>query len=461
MKKLILFVLLSTQVFAAPPTRLRDTVIRGSLAVGSTAVANSKSVLDVVSTTKGALLPRMTEAQRDAISAPPTGLIVYNTDTSQLNQYNGSVWKSVSEAMIPDQSYEISNLALTPSMSGNALTIAVKSKAGTDPTASDAVKIGFRSATAGSGVYVQRTVTSALSVVISSGSTLGHRNAIAQYIYVYAIDNAGTVELAVSTTPSWSEGSVQSTTAEGGAGAADSATALYSAIARTGVAIRLIGRLKSTQATAGTWVTAISETSLTPFGAFALRQSVHCYTGNGLGGSSSGETFIRNFTNCSANVAAITRTARTTTTADYFTVNEDGIYNISYSDIASGTASYFGMSRNSSQLSTAIDGITATDILKIGGVCCRNLRKCRCRSSSFSGGCHQGSHWDRDFDSGRAIFYDHKGRELNRSFYGERHFRQCFVHGAALNLRLPQTEPKAFLKSFHSVCEPLRNGGAT
>ena len=49
-----------------------------------------------------------------------------------------------------------------------------------------------------------------------------------------------------------------STTAEGGAGAADSANVIYSTTARTSVAYRVIGFIDSTQATAGTWATAPS-----------------------------------------------------------------------------------------------------------------------------------------------------------------------------------------------------------
>lgn len=37
----------------------------------------------------------MTEAQRDAIATPATGLIVYNTDTDVLNIYNGAGWAAV------------------------------------------------------------------------------------------------------------------------------------------------------------------------------------------------------------------------------------------------------------------------------------------------------------------------------------------------------------------------------
>jgi hypothetical protein len=76
-----------------------------------------------------------------------------------------------------------------------------------------------------------------------------------------ALDNAGTVELAVVNIAggnNLTETGVITTTAEGGAGAADSASTIYSTTARTGVAYRVVGYIESTQATAGTWATAPS-----------------------------------------------------------------------------------------------------------------------------------------------------------------------------------------------------------
>jgi len=65
------------------------------MSIGSSTI-NSKSILDIVSTTKGVLLPRMTTTQRNAITATiPKGLIIYNITTNRLNQYNGTSWKSV------------------------------------------------------------------------------------------------------------------------------------------------------------------------------------------------------------------------------------------------------------------------------------------------------------------------------------------------------------------------------
>lgn len=121
--------------------------------------------------------------------------------------------------------------------------------------------IAFRSSTAGSGTVTYLSVPSNISVVISSGSTLGTVGAVAARLAVIAINNAGTVELAIANLSGGTnldETGVINTTAEGAAGAADSATVVYSTSSRTGVAYRLVGFLNITQATAGTWATAPS-----------------------------------------------------------------------------------------------------------------------------------------------------------------------------------------------------------
>jgi hypothetical protein len=149
-------------------------------------------------------------------------------------------------------SADIFNLSLTVSVASSALTIAVKTKAGNNASSSDLISASFRESSETSCSFVNRTITAALSVVVSSGSTLGHSSALPFPIYVYLIDNAGTVELGVSST-FLDDGRLQTSTAEGGAGAADSLTGFYSTTARTSKAVRLIAKLISTQATAGTW----------------------------------------------------------------------------------------------------------------------------------------------------------------------------------------------------------------
>lgn len=65
-----------------------------SVGIGTTTPDNS-AALDVSSTTKGMLIPRMTTAQRNAIPAAADGLLIYNTTTSQFNQRQASSWKII------------------------------------------------------------------------------------------------------------------------------------------------------------------------------------------------------------------------------------------------------------------------------------------------------------------------------------------------------------------------------
>ena len=53
---------------------------------------NASAALDVTSSSKGFLTPRMTTAQRSAISSPAAGLIIYNTDCNAFNYWNGTAW---------------------------------------------------------------------------------------------------------------------------------------------------------------------------------------------------------------------------------------------------------------------------------------------------------------------------------------------------------------------------------
>lgn len=154
---------------------------------------------------------------------------------------------------------DVQNLSITASVASNALTIAVKTFAGSDASASDIANIGFRSATATSGVYTTRAITGALSLVIPASTTIGTTSATSTYIYVYAMDNGGTVVLACSLTL-FDEKVVQSSSAiSGGA----SASTLYSTAAQSNLPIRLIARLTASEATAGTWATSPSAVVLT------------------------------------------------------------------------------------------------------------------------------------------------------------------------------------------------------
>jgi len=159
----------------------------------------------------------------------------------------------------------LSNIGLAASVSSNALTIALKDASGDDPTTASPVTIPFRIDPITTGRYNDRTATAATSLVLSAGSTLGFGVSETSRIYIYAIDVGGTIELAVSKQGYLDEAALHSTTAEGGAGGADSASTLYSTTSRTTEPLRLIGWLEiATDSTPGNWANA--PTTVQPLG---------------------------------------------------------------------------------------------------------------------------------------------------------------------------------------------------
>ena len=69
-----------------------NTNIVATLAVGQSGAIEASAALEVESTAKGFLPPRMTTAQKVAISSPAEGLVVFDTDLNILCVYNGSAW---------------------------------------------------------------------------------------------------------------------------------------------------------------------------------------------------------------------------------------------------------------------------------------------------------------------------------------------------------------------------------
>lgn len=92
------------------------------MGVGTTS-PHSTSLLDVSSTTKGLLIPRLSQTQINAISSPPAGLQVYNTTQNCINFYNGSAWvsekKYVGKMVSQGVAVELDNLKIQIPSSGN------------------------------------------------------------------------------------------------------------------------------------------------------------------------------------------------------------------------------------------------------------------------------------------------------------------------------------------------------
>ena len=66
--------------------------VQNKLSVGTPSATSA--LLEVTSTTQGFLPPRMTTTQRDAISTPATGLVIFNTTTTKLETYDGTTWQA-------------------------------------------------------------------------------------------------------------------------------------------------------------------------------------------------------------------------------------------------------------------------------------------------------------------------------------------------------------------------------
>jgi hypothetical protein len=58
-------------------------------------LVDGSAQLQVDSTTKGFLPPRMTTTQKNAIATPAAGLVVYDNTTNKLQCYNGSTWNDL------------------------------------------------------------------------------------------------------------------------------------------------------------------------------------------------------------------------------------------------------------------------------------------------------------------------------------------------------------------------------
>jgi len=92
-----------------------------------------------------------------------------------------------------------------------------------------------------------------------------------------------------------------------------------------------------------------------------LQDTIDIHTGNGHGSTN---TKIRRFTTVLENSGSAMTLTQDATNGDSVTINQNGIYSISYTD-SFGAASSFGISKNSSELTTNVDALTTqTDALK-------------------------------------------------------------------------------------------------
>ena len=122
----------------------------GNLGINTTSPAAS-ALLDLTSTTKGFLLPRMTTTERNAIASPATGLSIYNTTLNTNDTYDGTQWQRFGASTSITGTAAISTSLTTPLLIGGTATtspLTYKTTTGVGTTGADHIfKVGNNGAT--------------------------------------------------------------------------------------------------------------------------------------------------------------------------------------------------------------------------------------------------------------------------------------------------------------------------
>ncbi len=166
---------------------------------------------------------------------------------------------------------KLQNLSLSLTVGSSALTIALKDRDGSDPSAASPVSAGVRNVTAATGDFTSINVAAASSLVVSAGSTLGTRSSVPFRLWIVLFNDGGTYRLGVINCVTSAAGAgagsdvsaiyplaawgIGSSTAEGGSGGADGAQVIYTGTAVTSKAFIVLGYAtwESGLGTAGTW----------------------------------------------------------------------------------------------------------------------------------------------------------------------------------------------------------------
>ena len=175
--------------------------------------------------------------------------------------------------LIGQKAGALENVGLSITMAANAVTVSLKGADGNAPSTDNPVFITFRSATASAGTPTKIAVTSAVSLTIPSGATLGTANNIPSRIWIVALNNAGAIELAVINCVTYGSNLALSVTplkhmlaiTSAIGTASDSAGVFYATSNHSpGLPYVVLGAFDSIQVTPGTWAAAADNIHVDP-----------------------------------------------------------------------------------------------------------------------------------------------------------------------------------------------------
>ena len=134
---------------------------------------DASSILDLKSTTKGILIPRMTESQRTQISNVATGLLVFQTDgASGFYFYSGSGWESLStKSNTLDEAYDEGGAGSGRIITADAGTVVINGTGGllvdaNTTTLSNAAQINNTDGTNSTETYIGKVGVLSNEVVV-------------------------------------------------------------------------------------------------------------------------------------------------------------------------------------------------------------------------------------------------------------------------------------------------------
>lgn len=84
-----------TIIGSAADNGVSQLLVAGTVGIGILASANPSAALEIESTTRGLGLPRLTTTQKNAVSNPRAGLLVYDTTLSKLCVRTSAAWETV------------------------------------------------------------------------------------------------------------------------------------------------------------------------------------------------------------------------------------------------------------------------------------------------------------------------------------------------------------------------------
>ena len=200
---------------------------------------DASAVLDLSSSSQGFLLPRMTESERDAISSPANGLIIFNTTTQDINYYDASdsSWVGVGRVIkftltstfTTSTNYRVtmtnlSDVTISPNfstsdiaitgISGVTVTAVDDSSESIAPFASHSVNytLSYGSSTAAAPLAIQSTYTYAAQTTSSTTNGGSNTTLLSQGLFydevtsstgeVWLDRNLGAIQVATSSTDS-------------------------------------------------------------------------------------------------------------------------------------------------------------------------------------------------------------------------------------------------------------------